>query len=78
MKIIKSPRHLCLQCQKHRALFRYKGKVKRDKEHTLCFRCFQSLVDACHARAIAYRHLSTIPFVESVTTTFLPQSLEIN
>ena len=35
--------HLCVACRGRRALFRYRGVVKADADHTLCFRCFRAL-----------------------------------
>jgi hypothetical protein len=32
---------LCAACRKRPALFKYRGKVKADRDHTLCFRCFR-------------------------------------
>jgi hypothetical protein len=32
---------LCAHCRQRPALFKYRGKVKADREHTLCFRCFR-------------------------------------
>lgn len=40
-------RGMCRQCQSRKALFRYRGQVKADKDHTLCFECFRSLRDQC-------------------------------
>jgi len=53
MKVVKDQRKLCLECGTHRALFRYRGKVKRDAKHTLCFRCFHSLKDSLRALRLA-------------------------
>ena len=33
---------LCKCCGERKALFRYRGKVKRDDHHDLCFRCFRA------------------------------------
>ena len=49
MKFVKDQKKLCLECGTHRALFRFRNKVKRDKNHTLCFRCFHSLSDSYRA-----------------------------
>lgn len=35
-------RHLCADCRKRRARFRYRGEVRADRHHILCFRCFRS------------------------------------
>lgn len=34
---------LCVQCKQRPALFKYHGKIKADKTHTLCQRCFRDL-----------------------------------
>lgn len=52
VKFYKNPQKLCLECGDHRALFRFRGRVKRDFKHTLCFRCFHSLNDSCRARSL--------------------------
>jgi len=43
MKVTKGIKKLCVECSKQSALFRYGGKVKRDANHNLCFRCYYSL-----------------------------------
>ena len=35
-------RRLCQGCQARRAKFRYRGEVRADRDHTLCFECFRS------------------------------------
>ena len=34
---------VCLACQDRRPRFRYRGVVKADADHTLCFRCYRDL-----------------------------------
>ena len=46
-------RHLCVVCRQRRAVFRYRGVVKADAMHTLCFQCYRSLVDSMRARRLA-------------------------
>jgi hypothetical protein len=53
MKFVKDQKKLCLECGTHRALFRFRNKAKRDKNHTLCFRCFHSLGEAWRASRLA-------------------------
>jgi hypothetical protein len=53
MKFAKDRKRLCLECRAHRALFRIGGRVKRDPNHTLCFRCYHSLCDMWRARRLA-------------------------
>jgi hypothetical protein len=54
MKLTKDQK-LCLECGDHRALFRFRGRVKRDAKHTLCFRCYHSLCDTLRAERLAER-----------------------
>lgn len=37
------PRHTCSSCRARRARFRYRGAVRADRDHDLCFRCFRAL-----------------------------------
>jgi hypothetical protein len=46
MKFRRHSNKMCVECRDHHALYRFNAKVRRDKKHTLCFRCFQSLRDA--------------------------------
>lgn len=45
-------RHTCRSCFERRALFCYRGQVRADAQHDLCFRCFRALRNAtrleCH------------------------------
>lgn len=43
-------RHTCLHCQKHRSVFHYRGRVRADRTHTLCPRCFRALVNSRRGR----------------------------
>jgi hypothetical protein len=38
-----------------KALFRFNGRVYAKRDHTLCPRCFGSLVDSIHARMGKHR-----------------------
>ncbi len=38
--------HLCLSCGSRPARFQYRGVVKADKHHTLCFQCYRSAADS--------------------------------
>jgi hypothetical protein len=35
-------RKLCKRCWERKALFQYRGVVRADRHHTLCFECFRS------------------------------------
>lgn len=46
-------KHVCRECESRRALFRYRGLVKWDRYHTLCFQCYRRHVDRLRAAALA-------------------------
>jgi hypothetical protein len=35
-------RQLCQRCRDRKARFRYRGEVRADRDHTLCFECYRS------------------------------------
>jgi hypothetical protein len=37
---------ICLECRQRRARFRFRGIVRADRDHTLCFRCYRSLLNS--------------------------------
>jgi len=45
-------KHLCEACRERKARFQYRGVVKADRAHTLCFACFRSERDRLRARAL--------------------------
>ena len=48
-------KHVCRECESRRALFRYRGIVKWDRYHTLCFQCYRRLLDRQRAAALGAR-----------------------
>ena len=46
-------KHLCAACRERKARFRYRGIVKADRDHTLCFRCYRAEVNQQRARRMA-------------------------
>lgn len=44
-----APRHLCAACRERRARFQYRGEVKADRQHVLCFQCFRSACERLRA-----------------------------
>lgn len=48
-------RRLCKLCQQHEAKFMFRGRVKRDPQHDICKRCFESLCDQMAARELSAR-----------------------
>ena len=49
----KSVRRLCRSCAHRKALFRYRGVVKADRDHTLCFECYRSERERRRAQRLA-------------------------
>ena len=45
-------RHVCLACRSQRSLFRYRGEVRADCDHTLCFRCYRAEANRQRARRL--------------------------
>jgi hypothetical protein len=46
-------RRLCHSCRDRKARFRFRGVVKADRDHTLCFECFRSERDRRRAQLLA-------------------------
>ena len=38
----KAERQLCETCRERKARFEYRGRVKADRDHTLCFQCYRA------------------------------------
>ena len=49
----REPRYQCAACRSRRALFRYRGEVRADRDHTLCFECFRSQLNCIRAVRLA-------------------------
>ena len=49
---------LCAGCEERKARFRYRGHVRADRDHTLCFECYRSEVNRLRARRFAQRGAS--------------------
>ena len=41
---------LCAACQERKARFRYRGEVRADRDHTLCFECHRAEINRARAR----------------------------
>ena len=46
---------LCKGCEERKALFRYRGCVRADRDHTLCFECYRGEINRSRARRFAQR-----------------------
>lgn len=49
------PSRSCVRCHERAARFRYRHRVRRDRSHELCFRCFRSVLDASRATRLVTR-----------------------
>jgi hypothetical protein len=49
----KRVRQTCQSCQDRKARFQYRGAVRADRDHTLCFECYRSELNCQHARRLA-------------------------
>ena len=45
-------RGLCQSCRDRKARFRYRGIVRADRDHTLCFECYRSERDRQRSRLL--------------------------
>jgi hypothetical protein len=45
-------RQMCQQCRDRKARFQYRGHVKVDRDHTLCFECYRSERERQRARRL--------------------------
>ena len=66
----KTHRKNCQACQGRKAKFRYRGVVRADRDHTLCFECYRSERDRRRACLLADtdrgRSISS-PFADAAT-----------
>jgi hypothetical protein len=49
----KQVRRLCERCRERKARFRYRGEVRADRAHTLCFECHRAARDRRRAGMLA-------------------------
>jgi hypothetical protein len=48
-KLVKT---LCAACRERKARFRYRGEVRADRDHTLCFECYRGELNRARARRL--------------------------
>jgi hypothetical protein len=46
--------HVCTLCRTRRSLFRCRGAVRADRDHTLCFQCYRALHNSMRALRLAH------------------------
>jgi hypothetical protein len=45
-------RTLCAACRARKARFRYRGRVRADRDHTLCFECYRGQLNRARAHQL--------------------------
>ena len=68
---IKKSRQMCQRCSDRKARFEYRGEVRADRDHTLCFECYRSERDRQRAHrlsAIQSPMLRSLPGVAPTLT----------
>lgn len=71
MKHARKSRRICQVCQQRPAKFAYRGHVKRDRQHVLCFACYRALTDS-------HRLAHPLPFHLGLGTTSHRARVEVN
>ncbi len=51
-RLHRESRHLCAGCKEQPARFQFRGRVRADRDHNLCFRCFRAEVNRLRARRL--------------------------
>ena len=51
----KQLKQLCQRCRDRKARFKFRGVVRADRDHTLCFECYRSERQRSRARLLANR-----------------------
>jgi hypothetical protein len=71
----RSLRALCAACRARKARFQYRGEVRADRHHTLCFECYRAELNRARARRLAERQTGRLrPLVHDVDAQGLSAS----
>ena len=65
----KRTRHACQSCRDRKARFSYRGSVRADRDHTLCFECYRSERERQRAKRLA-----EVPFAAPLRVPHVPLS----
>lgn len=57
-------KHRCQGCAARKARFQYRGRVRADRHHTLCFECYRSARDRQRAQRLALLPVRAYPFAQ--------------
>ena len=53
-RLSKRFRVLCAGCRKRKAKFKYRGEVRADRDHTLCFECYRGQINRARANRLSH------------------------
>ena len=62
-------RKTCQSCRARKARFRYRGAVRADRDHTLCFECFRAERERRRARLFAQAEIEPPRSIRSPFST---------
>lgn len=68
---------MCHGCQERRARFRYRGEVRADRDHTLCFECFRAERERQRASVLAARMLAREVFPTPAAQAKAPTTSQV-
>jgi hypothetical protein len=68
---------ICVFCHEHRARYRYRGRVRWNRQHSACFRCFRSYSDRLRAASTAAAAVTTQDAENSLGTSPAPLLIEL-
>ena len=51
-RLSKRVRSLCAACRAGKAKFKYRGEVRADRDHTLCFECYRREINRARANQL--------------------------
>jgi hypothetical protein len=60
----KQVRRICHSCQRRKARFQYRGQVRADRHHDLCFECFRAERNRQRVRLMTGRVRSPYDFAQ--------------
>lgn len=63
---------LCAACERRKARFRYRGRVRADRDHTLCFECYRGEINRARARRFAQPGAAAAPSKPARESSVLP------
>ena len=68
----KQDRQICQSCRNRKARFQYRGIVKADRDHVLCFACYRSEVNRQRAQRLA-----AVPSALPLRSPFFPDARQL-